>query len=212
MKKHIALIAALFVGASALVHAGDEPIKTTFEASELPDRPNVDLFDLGKLTEPKEIKGIAAPSRAEAFVQFNFTTENGLPAKFLIRRVTLSPERRKQLRAESKNKAEFKAQIEALTGGKDAIITAFYYQHPNTQTEWTEMYTVTDERGKYSFAPKFDARVYPNGLIILDIKGRKNLIFGAGEKFAQQLLVGKDQIEIGNGKTASAKALYKENI
>jgi hypothetical protein len=198
---------------AANAFAAEGPITTTFTEKELSVSKGENLFDLGKITQPKDINNIKAPSNKESFVEFKFITEDGLPVEFLIRRTVLPIERFAGLRAPSKDRAAFRERVRGhFAKANEAIITSFYTRHPATQEEWTEVYSVTDDHGAYRFAPRFDARVYPNGLLILDVRGKENILFGTGAKTAQQLLVGTDQIEIGGGKVASAAELYRVDI
>lgn len=222
MKKYMQTIlcACVFAGmpyayAAQTNQSQGEIFTTGFAPHELPDKPNVDLFKLGKIAQPVTLKKIAAPSRHEAFVQFNFETEGGTPVDFLIRRVVLPRERFNKLKARNRKTEEFRHNMAARLGNDEGIITSFYFRHAasNEQSkEWIEMYSVTDKRNAYRFNPTFDARIYPNGLVVLDVRGKENLLFGTGEKTAQQLLVSPEIIEIGNGKTATAKEIAFMNI
>lgn len=191
---------------------GIEPVKTTFTDQELSLSKNENLFDLGQINTPVNKKNIKAPSRKESFIAFDFITEDGLPVNFLIRRTSLGRDRFEKLKAATPARQTFRQQVgRFFQRNNEALLTSFYVRH-TANGPWTEVYSVTDDAGSYRFSPKFDARIYPNGLIVLDVKGKENMLFGAGKKTATQLLVGPDRIEIGNGKTASAKEIAEVNI
>lgn len=199
----LALAAALMNG--GLVKSAAPLVVTTFNAAE---NAKFKVYELGKLSTFADVAKIPAPARDGDGVALKFVTESGLPVNFLIRRIQVTKDNVAQFKAIGEAQQKFKAKrLERLAETGRGILTAYYRQLPNQGLQWTELYTDIDAPRKYRFAPTFGARVYPNGLLVLDIRGDDNLLFGLGEKSAVQLLQGNDRIEIGGGKTVLAKDL-----
>lgn len=193
----------------------------TFSASELPQAVGVNKFVLGSITAKKDITGINAPQN-DGGVLFSFVTAAGLPINFLLKRKAFTSAELDALSTETPADVQYKEKLKAklAAAGGNGIVTFYYRQIPGMETKWTELWTDLDPATKYPLAPKFNASVYPNGLIVLhknlnpaagpnDIKESKQLFF-VGDlelKLSDDASTTPTQIPIGNGKFATLQGV-----
>lgn len=176
--------------AQCMAIAGKAGDIVTFAANELPQSVGVDLFSLGKITGKKEITNIAAP-KDNGGVLFSFVTAEGLPINFLIKRNQFTKDDLNALGTETQADAAYKAKLAAQfpTNNSSMIATWYYRQVPGVDDKWTELWTDLDSPTNYPFAPKFNARIYPNGLVVLN----KNV--GRDPQTKQLFFVGDFQMQ-----------------
>lgn len=191
----------------------------TFSATELPQTVGTNVFNLGTISSRKDVNGIAAPKDGNGVI-LNFLTSAGLPISFLIKRKAFTLAELDALGTSTQADIDFKNSLKAKfpSGGAPAILTAYYRQIPGMESTWTELFTDLDSPASYPFDPKFNATVYPNGLVVLrtnlnksaDIKETKRLFFvGDYELKPTDAIVPApaNGIPVGGGRTVSPKDL-----
>jgi hypothetical protein len=183
----------------------------TFKAEDLPQKPKIDRFNLGQINARQDILNIAAPTSTGS-VLLSFVTNAGLPVNFLIKRQPFSKADLDKLDTASPEAAAYKAQLAAkLPANSSAILTTYYRQLAGIESTWTELSSDLNAANNDPFSPTFNARVYPNGLVVLDINvGRssdyKKRFFYAGDieiQLLSRIITNPRQMPIGNGKFVS---------
>lgn len=139
-----------------------------FKAEQLPQTVGTNVFDLGTISRRVDKLGIAAPQLDNGVI-LNFVTAAGLPISFLIRRQTLTLAELNNLETESQAAIDYKKELTAKfpKDGSPAVLSMYYRQIRGMESTWTELGSDLDAPANYRFAPKFNASVYPNGLVVL---------------------------------------------
>lgn len=188
----------------------------TFEKDQIPSKLGVNKFELGQVTGKKELNNIKAPTINQG-VLVSFATAQGVPVNFLIRRTLFKRSELAGLDTETPEAQAYKTRLEANFAkdyGNEAALTSFYRQKRGFEQKWTELYTRLDSLQNYPFAPTFNIRVYPNGLVVVEtVKGadKSKQLFPVGDfnLVPTELAIPKQdrasKIPIGMGKYATAK-------
>lgn len=202
---------------SSMAVAGKAGDYRKFDAGTLPNQLGVDKFQLGIVSSLKMLDGIKAPKAGQGAL-VTFSTGQGLPISFLMMRKLFNRSELANLDVDTPEAAAYKAKLEkefASAYGENAILTRYYRLLPGLEKPgaYQELWSRLDNPNNDPFAPNFNIRVYPNGLVVVetidaaqDMKSKQ--IFPIGDyllKPTDKAIPMKEQIPIGGGKFATPR-------